>query len=189
MKKFTLAVAYCMSVALIGSCSTQAESISANAPASSNMSEQAATTPEPVRPTPAADSKELCKQLHEIKKFPGRDPSEAEDPFYAAIIALGEEVMPCLVDEITNESPMEDPRSAPVWEHYKVGDTAVFLLARITKDQDILKEMLPSEYREEWKTNGVYAYFNYVSRTEHRRELQAWWLSRLTQKRRTGKPR
>lgn len=140
-------------------------------------------TPEIERMRPASDSLELCKQLAEMKKFPGRDPSEEEDPFYAAIMAKGKEILPCLVDEITNETPMDDPRSAPAWQHYKVGDTAVFLLARMAKSTEILKEMLPPTYREEWKTNSVYAYFNYVSTTENRRQLQKWWRERLAKDR------
>ncbi|MFN0279112.1 MAG: hypothetical protein ACKVRN_10980 [Pyrinomonadaceae bacterium] len=74
---------------------------------------------------------------------------------------------------------MNDPREAPVWSHYAVGDTAVFVLvSSVSGDDDklegsLLKEMLPPKYREE--TNGVYAYFNYVSEPKNRKELQNWW--------------
>lgn len=70
---------------------------------------------------------------------------------------------------------MDDPRSAPIWEHYKVGDTAVFLLVDIAGNDELLEEMLPPPYRKEWKTNGIYAYFNYVSEPANRRLLQKWW--------------
>ena len=134
-----------------------------------------AVTPENELAGRLMESTELCKQLADIKQFPGRDPSERQDPVYASIMAQGKSMMPCLVEEITNETPMHDPRQAPVWQHYKVGDTAVFLLARISENSDVLKEMLPPAYREEWKTNGVYAYFNYVSDSRNRKELQKWW--------------
>jgi hypothetical protein len=75
---------------------------------------------------------------------------------------------------------MRDPREAPIWENYKIGDTAVFILVDIAKNvgiatDEILQEMLPVKYRKEWKTNGVYAYFNYVSESKNRAELQKWW--------------
>ncbi len=76
---------------------------------------------------------------------------------------------------------MPDPRQAPHWEHYAVGDTAVFILVDIiSKDDDrlaakLLVDMLPPAYRKEWKTNGVYAYFNYVSELNNRKELRQWW--------------
>jgi len=132
------------------------------------------STPEVQLAKPASELSELCKQLPEIKLFPDRDPNE-HDPIYSAVMSKGKEIMPCLVDEITNEMPMHDPRQAPVWQNYKVGDTAVFLLVRIVGNNDLLTEMLPLASREEWKTNGVYAYFNYVSKTENRRQLQKWW--------------
>lgn len=116
----------------------------------------------------------LCKRLHEIKKLPYRDPNDT-DPIYEALIARGKQAMPCLIEKITDETPMRDPREAPVWQHYKVGDTAVFILADIAKDEEILQQMLPAKYRKEWETNGVYAYFNYVSESENREELQRWW--------------
>lgn len=118
----------------------------------------------------------LCNRLSEIKKLPYRDPNDT-DPIYEALIAKGKEAMPCLIEKITDETPMPDPREAPSWQYYKVGDTAVFILVRIAKDDEILQKMLPVKYRKEWKTNGVYAYFNYVSESKNRDELQRWWRS------------
>lgn len=116
----------------------------------------------------------LCNRLHEIKKLPYRDPNDT-DPIYEALIAKGKEAMPCLIEKITDETPMPDPREAPIWQHYKVGDTAVFILVDIAKDEEILQQMLSAKYRKEWETNGVYAYFNYVSESKNRNELQRWW--------------
>lgn len=117
----------------------------------------------------------LCKRLHEIKKLPYRDPNDT-DPIYEALIAKGREAMPCLIEKITDECPMPDPREAPPWQNYKVGDTAVFILVDIaSNDEDFILKMLPPKYRQEWETNGVYAYFNYVFEPSNRRELQKWW--------------
>ena len=103
----------------------------------------------------------LCNRLSEIKKLHYRDPNDT-NPIYEALIAKGKEAMPCLVEKITDESSMRDPREAPRWQHYKVGDTAVFILVDIAKDDELLEQMLPVKNRKEWETNGVYAYFNYV---------------------------
>lgn len=56
-----------------------------------------------------------------------------------------------------------------------VGDTAAFILVDIAGDDDLLQQMLPPRYRDEWESNGIYAYFNYVSEEENRKELQKWW--------------
>lgn len=117
----------------------------------------------------------LCNGLHEVKKIPYRDPNDT-DPIYEALIIKGKEAMPCLIEKITDQTLMPDPRGAQPWEYYKVGDTAVFILARMAKnEEEILRQMLPVKYRKEWETNGVYAYFNYVSESKNRSELQRWW--------------
>ncbi len=116
----------------------------------------------------------LCNRLHEIKKIPYKDPKDT-DPIYESLIAKGKEAMPCLVEKITDETPMRDPRGGVIWQHYKVGDTAVFMLLKIAGDFELLQKMLPVNYRKEWKTNGVYAYYNYVSESKNREELQRWW--------------
>ncbi len=140
-------------------------------------------TPQPIKTLDTTfrdeDVESLCNRLSEIKKIPYRDPNDT-DPIFEELIAKGKEAMPCLVEKITDETPMRDPGGSVIWQHYKVGDTAVFMLARIANEDEILQaellqEMLPLEYRKEWKTNGVYAYYNYVSESKNREELQVWW--------------
>lgn len=133
------------------------------------------------------NAKNLCNQLVKIKKLPYRDPADT-DPIYEALIAKGADAYSCLIEKITDTKKMKDPREAPMWSHYTVGDTAVFVLVRSVSNGDekieerLLKEMLPPKYREEWKTNGVYAYFNYVSESKNRNELQRWWRNWLKEK-------
>lgn len=165
--------------------------LACNSVSSADSHTQFAATPTEVspsaEPSPTVDPEllkaqpaELCDRLAEIKKLPYRDPSDT-DAIYEALIAKGEQAYPCLVERITDSKKMPDPREAPVWQHYAVGDTAVFILVRsVSGDNDsleekLLLEMLPKKYREEWKTNGVYAYFNYVSEHKNRKELQRWW--------------
>ena len=140
--------------------------------------------PQPTRfvPDPAIQSEGaevLCGRLSEIKKLPYRDPNDT-DQIYEALMAKGKEAVPCLIEKITDETPMEDPREAQPWQQYKVGDTAVFILADIAVkvepvEGEILQRMLPPVSAKEWETNGVYAYFNYVWESENRKELQKWW--------------
>lgn len=183
MKKLSLIDAIVFTAALLCACGAPIESKSTNGSRLANAMPQATISPTEEDTTPAKDTTGLCKQLGKLKVFPGRNPSEPRDPIYSAIMAKGKEIMPCLIDEITNETPMHDPRQAPVWEHYKIGDTAVFLLVDIARNDELLTEMLPPAYREEWKTNGVYAYFNYVSESKNRHELQGWWRAWLTKRR------
>jgi hypothetical protein len=130
----------------------------------------------------------LCNRLSEIKLLPGKDPFES-DPIYEALMAKGDAAVPCLVEKVADKTPMRDPRQAPKWQHYAVGDTAVFILVDITREDDrerekLLIEMLPPPFREEWETNGVYAYFNYVSEPRNRKKLQGWWKKWLEENRR-----
>jgi hypothetical protein len=147
---------------------------------------ETAQTPEP-KPTkfaiPAellnATPEELCSRLGEIRKLPYRDPNDT-DPIYEALMAKGEKAVDCLVAKIPDATLMPDPREAPTWQHYAIGDTAVFVLIRILQEEDpkreeLLVEMLPPTFQKEWKTNGIYAYFNYVSEPANRKNLQRWW--------------
>lgn len=145
------------------------------------------TTPEP-EPTayvvPAeylnASTENLCKRLSEIKALPNKEPNET-DPIYESLIARGDAALPCLIDKIADAKKMRDPRQAPVWQHYAVGDTAVFVILHIVSSgnddrwEELMLASLSQPYREEWKTNGIYAYFNYVSEPPNRKKLQVWW--------------
>lgn len=125
-------------------------------------------------------SSELCDRLISIDTLPTRDPNET-DPIYEALILKGDDAIPCLVEKISDKTPMPDPRySVPHWQHFAVGDTAVFVLIDILRKGDLerenlLIEMLPPKYEAEWETNGIYAYFSYVSEPKNRKELQSWW--------------
>ncbi|MDM7923395.1 MAG: hypothetical protein QUS14_13945 [Pyrinomonadaceae bacterium] len=173
-------------LAFLTACSEQPLAVS-----SAESSEtETAPTPEPqptkfVIPPQLANAspEELCSRLGEIKKLPYRDPNDT-DPIYEALIAKGDKAVECLVAKIPDATLMPDPREAPKWEQYVIGDTAVFILLDILQEQDpgaekLLIEMLPPAFQTEWKTNGIYAYFNYVSEPANRKSLQRWWRSWL----------
>ncbi|HMQ05289.1 MAG TPA: hypothetical protein PKD26_15335 [Pyrinomonadaceae bacterium] len=127
-----------------------------------------------------AATESLCKRLSEIRALPSKDPNDT-DPIYESLIARGDAALPCLIEEVANAKKMRDPRQAPVWQYYAVGDTAVFIILRLVSKRnddrwmELMLDSLPQSSREEWKTNGVYAYFNYVSESQNRKKLQVWW--------------
>lgn len=173
MNRILFALICCLPFVALTGCNVDNQRVVAD---ESTLRQPVVATATPIKNELSVGGKtgELCKRLNEIKKLPDRDPNDT-DPLYEAIVARGNEAVPCLIDEITNEAQMPDPREAPSWKHYKVGDTAVFVLVDIAKNDELLEEMLPLKYRNEWKTNGIYAYFNYVSESRNRQQLQQWW--------------
>lgn len=114
----------------------------------------------------------LCKSLPEIKKLPFKGEA-IDDGVYNKIITQGNKIVPCLIEKITNTAKMRDPRTAPTYPNFKVGDLAFFLLLEITKTP--LEQMLPDAVKREIKDEGVYAYFRYVNRVGNRKTLQKNW--------------
>ena len=148
-------------------------------------------TPEPTKPPipihiAELTASELCERVGQIEVLPNRDPT-ITDPIYESLLLKGNEAIPCLVEKIGNDTLIKDPRySVPTWHSYAVGDTALFVLLRIVSKGDDkewekrLLESLPRKYQEEWETNGIYAYFNYVLEPKNRKELQRWWKAWLS---------
>lgn len=118
------------------------------------------------------DIETLCDKLVEIKVLPHKD-EPIDDPAYNALIGAGEKAIPCLIRRITDTSSMPDPRTAPGYTGIdnKVGDVALWVLGDITKVDFI--QFLPSQVQEDFKEEGVLAYFRYVRKNEHRRVLQS----------------
>ena len=143
-------------------------------------------TPErtkPPIPTHIAEltSSELCDRVGQIEVLPTHDPT-ITDPIYESLLLKGNEAIPCLVEKIANDTLIKDPRySVPTWHNFAVGDTALFVILRILSKGDgkewekRLLQSLPQKYQEEWESNGIYAYFNYVSEPKNRKELRVWW--------------
>lgn len=148
-------------------------------------------TPEPTKPPiqihiAELTSSELCDRVGQIEVLPNREPT-ITDPIYESLLLKGNEAIPCLVEKIGNDTLIKDPRySVPTWHSFAAGDTALFVLLHILSDGDdeewekLLLQSLPPKYREEWETNGIYAYFNYVLEPKNRKELQRWWKSWLS---------
>lgn len=118
------------------------------------------------------DADDLCKRLAEIKKIPFKG-EIVDDEVYNMVMGQGKAAIPCLIDKITDTTKMKDPRSAPTYRDFRVGDLAFFLLVRITKTP--FEEMLSEPVKDQLKDEGVYAYFRYVEDTDNRKNLQEKW--------------
>ena len=124
------------------------------------------------RPSTPTEGSHLCDQLAEVRHVPF-DNEHVDDAIYNQIMSHKRAAVPCLVDQITNETRMHDPRSEPVESNFRVGDLAFFLLVDITNVP--FEQMLPGDVRARLKDEGVYAYFGYVSVPGNRATLQRKW--------------
>lgn len=117
------------------------------------------------------DPSSLCSRISEIKVLPLKGEA-GEDLTYDAFMAAGESVVPCLIEKVTDSTEMRDPRQEPRYPDITttVGDIAYFLLVDIAKLD--FTQALPPNVQERFKEEGVYAYFKYVQRDEHRKILQ-----------------
>jgi hypothetical protein len=126
-----------------------------------------------------ARAEALCQRLPEMKKIPFKG-EPIDDEVYNGLIALKEAAIPCLIGKTSDSTRMNDPRQAPVYPDFRVGDAAFFVLLDITKVP--FEEMLPAEVTSELKDKGVYAYFEYISKDDNRKLLQAKWQAWYDQK-------
>ncbi|MCA1605413.1 MAG: hypothetical protein LC775_08065, partial [Acidobacteria bacterium] len=125
----------------------------------------------PQEPSAATHDPEiLCSRVAEIKSMPFKD-EKVDDAAYNALVDAGEEVLPCLIEGVTNTKPMRDPRSIPGPTDTRVGDVAFFVLLRIAKLD--FESMMPPEVRKKFKEEGVYAYHAFVGEEANRKWLQS----------------
>jgi len=116
----------------------------------------------------SADARAVCNRVARIKTLPMKgDPGI--DAAYDAIVSAGDAVVPCLIQKITDVTPIRDPRCL-FSERTTVGDIAYFVLVDITKLDFV--ELLPANVQKKIQTNGVYAYHDYIRRKGARSQLQ-----------------
>jgi hypothetical protein len=118
----------------------------------------------------ASDPEILCSRVSEIRSMPFKD-ERVEDAAYNALLDAGQEVVPCLIEKVTDTTPMQDPRGIPGPTDTRVGDVAFFVLLDVAKlDFD---SMMPPEVKKRLKEEGVYAYHGFVGEEENRKWLQS----------------
>lgn len=121
-----------------------------------------------VQDNPIEDSQPACNHISEIKILPFAE-EPVDDPAYNALIKAGEKAIPCLIDKVSDTTPMPDPRQAPKVDTV-VGDIAFFVLIDLTKVD--FTELLPHEVRRKFEEEGIYAYFEYTEKIKNRKKLQ-----------------
>jgi hypothetical protein len=115
------------------------------------------------------DAANLCDRISEIKLLPFHG-DRGLDTTYDAFIDAGETVVPCLIRKVTDTTAIPDPRETLKSPDTTVGDVAYFLLIEITKLD--FAQLLPPDVQEEYKAQGVFAYYKYVQKKKNRVELQ-----------------
>lgn len=120
------------------------------------------------RKSDSLQAKALCNRVREIKQLPRES---GVDAAYDALIQNGSKVIPCLIEKITDNTIIPDPRCPIISRETKVGDIAYFLLIDITKINFV--ELLPAEVQQKYKTEGVYAYHDFVEQKGKRKQLQS----------------
>lgn len=114
-----------------------------------------------------------CDVVERIRIMPFRADEVGRDRAYDELIAAGCAAVPCLVETIGSGRRMADPRQAPIFPGFRVGDAALFMAARITgRPYD---ESLPAEVRKRIAAEGVRAYFEYVDGTSRRQSIRDEW--------------
>ena len=120
----------------------------------------------------------LCNRVAQIRGLPLKA-DFGGDAAYQAIVGAGETVVTCLIQKVTDTTPMHDPRCPPI-ARTTVGDVAYFVLTDITKLDFV--ELLPADVQKNYETYGAYAYHAYIRRKGARRQLQSRLLAWYRQK-------
>lgn len=102
-----------------------------------------------------------CERLDEMKLMAPKPDLPVDDEIYNGLLDQGGEAVPCLLGRVTDEQFMPDPRQAPFYGGFMVGDAAFFMLLEICEISSI-EQFLPEPYHSQWENQGVYAYFAYV---------------------------
>jgi len=108
-----------------------------------------------------------------VRTLPLKDDEPVTDPALNAVFQAGATATLCLVEHLTDTTPMPDPRKAPPSHSFVVGDLASILLCRITGR--LFEDQLPPEVRESFQERGVSDYFDYVHISENRIALRRNW--------------
>jgi hypothetical protein len=132
--------------------------------------------------TQTVTPEQLCRHVKEIRTLPLKpggpnEDNSSVDSIYGQMRKMGNQVVPCLIEKITDITEMDDPRQAPAMGKVKVGDVALWVVLDITGLP--YDDMFPPDVRKRLTTEGVYAYFEWVKSSKHRNLLQqnvrAWY--------------
>lgn len=118
---------------------------------------------------PTSTTSISCDEIQDVRETPFKKGEQTNDKAYNSLIAKGKAVLPCLADKITDTRLTPDPRSAPSVAGITVGDVAVFVFCDIA-DKEI-EAFVPESIAKRFKTEGVYAYFEFVQKNAENRAV------------------
>ena len=111
---------------------------------------------------------DICSEIAKIRTVPFQG-EYVDDESYNKIIENKESYIECLLDNILNITPMKDPRKAPPYNGFTIGDMAFFLIVKLNNLK--FGAILPVNVQKKLKKQGIYAYFEYVKSFNNRIQL------------------
>lgn len=110
----------------------------------------------------------MCRQLPNVAALPAKGNLIGDD-VHDSLVTLGKYSLPCLIDHLADEVWMPDPRQEPLTGDFRAGDAAFFTLADKGVDFSFVWPMLDEK---EYEAVGIYAYFSWVNKANHRAMVQ-----------------
>lgn len=111
-----------------------------------------------------------CKKIAYISEFPFKDIGTPRDPVYRVLRAVREATIRCLIEEVTNNTLMQNPTVNPEPSKVAVGDIAFFIWWRVTGAE--FDELFPDYVVNRYRENGIASYFEYIQVPGNRMRLQ-----------------
>ncbi len=118
----------------------------------------------------------ICSLLGAVKAVPFRADGPSADLAYNALRANRGAIAGCLVERITDTTPMNDPGAGPKVGGFVVGDLAFFLLTDFGYID--FEQSVPAEVRDS-ATGSKQAYITWVNDSGNRTALQRSCLASL----------
>ena len=112
----------------------------------------------------------LCGRLDEINSMPPKPVNKWDDPVYNEIMRYGTDMLPCLIEKITDTTMMKNPCCPHPPSEVAVGDVALFLILDISEIN--FTDLLPPDVEKEYETQGMYAYYSYVKDERSRKDIK-----------------
>lgn len=109
----------------------------------------------------------MCRQLPNAAAFPMKSFLSGDD-VHDTLVLLSGVARPCLVEHLADSTWMPDSRSEPMAD-FHAGDAALWILTDAGLDWDIVVPLLD---QKEWQGVGVYEYFYWVNKGNHRKVVQ-----------------
>lgn len=129
------------------------------------------------QPGVSGQARDLCRKVSEIRQIPHDRNDKGIDAAYDQIAAAGLSVVPCLIEQVTDTTITHDPRCPHITDETTIGDVSFFLLVDLLDIE--FTQFFPENVKTSFKTNGVYAYHEYIvtkgARADLQKKLREYW--------------